>query len=59
LKRRSSKWSLPFRFPDQNIVCIFHPSHACYMPRLSCPPWLKHRSNIWWSVQVICSWLDS
>jgi len=30
----SSKWFLPFRFPDQNFVCIFHGSLACY---ISCP----------------------
>lgn len=29
--RKSSKWSLPFIFPD-NILCISHLSHACYMP---------------------------
>jgi len=28
---RSSKWSLPFRFSNQNIICISHISHACYM----------------------------
>jgi hypothetical protein len=27
-----SEWSLPNRFSNQNIVCIFHPSHVCYMP---------------------------
>jgi hypothetical protein len=26
---RSSEWSLPFRFSDQNIACISHLSHAC------------------------------
>jgi len=25
---RTSKWSLPFRFPDQNLVCISHLSHC-------------------------------
>jgi hypothetical protein len=25
---KSSAWSLPFRFSDQNFVCIFRPSHA-------------------------------
>jgi hypothetical protein len=23
--------SLPFRFPDQNLLCIFHLFHSCYM----------------------------
>jgi len=29
---RSSKWPLPFRFSNQNIVYISHLSHALYMP---------------------------
>jgi hypothetical protein len=32
---RSFELSLPFRFSDQNFLCIFHRSHACYMPRTS------------------------
>jgi hypothetical protein len=28
---RSFKWSLPFRFSDQNFACIFHLSYACYV----------------------------
>jgi hypothetical protein len=35
---RSSKWSHPFRFSDQNFVYISHLSHACYMPYPSHPP---------------------
>jgi hypothetical protein len=31
--RLSSKWSLRFRFSNQNIVSILHLSYACYMPR--------------------------
>jgi len=27
---RSSEWFLPFRFSDQNFVCISHLSHVCY-----------------------------
>jgi hypothetical protein len=38
---RSSKWSLTFRFPNQNIVCISHLSHASYLlypsPLISSP----------------------
>lgn len=29
-----SKWSLPFRFTNQNFVCISHLFRSCYMP---CP----------------------
>jgi len=36
-----------------NTICIFHPSHACYIPRPSHPPWLDHPNNILWSVQVM------
>jgi hypothetical protein len=32
---RPSKWSLPFRVSDRNIVCISHLSHACYMLHIS------------------------
>jgi len=28
----SSEWSLPFRFSDQNFVCIYQLSQACYIP---------------------------
>jgi hypothetical protein len=31
----SSKWSLPFRFSDQNVIYISHPSYACCMPHPS------------------------
>jgi hypothetical protein len=50
---RSSKWSLPFRFPNQNIVRISHLSHACYTPRPSHPPWFHRPNNILRSVQVL------
>jgi hypothetical protein len=30
---RSSKWSLPLRFYNQNIICIFTLSPACYKSR--------------------------
>jgi len=50
---RSSEWSLPFKFSNQNTVCIYHPSDACCMPLLSHSPWFDHSNNIWWSVQVM------
>jgi hypothetical protein len=49
----SSEWSLTFRFPNQNIVCISHLFHTHYMSRTSHPPWFDHPNNIWWSVQVM------
>jgi hypothetical protein len=49
---RSYKWSLSFRFFNQNIVCIYL-SHPCYMPHPSRPFRLDHLNNIWWSVQVM------
>jgi hypothetical protein len=36
---RSSEWSLPFRFHDQNFVCTSHLTHAYHMPHSSHPPW--------------------
>jgi len=35
---RSSTCSLPFGFSEQNFVCIYHLSRACYMFRTSHPP---------------------
>jgi len=29
---RSSEWSLALRFSDENFVCFYHLSSACYMP---------------------------
>jgi len=49
---RSSEWSLSFRLSDQNLVCISHRVHACYMPSPSLSPWLDRPNSIWWSVQV-------
>jgi hypothetical protein len=34
---RSSKWTLSFICPDQNLVCVSHLSHVCYMTRPSHP----------------------
>jgi hypothetical protein len=50
---RSSNWSLPFKFSNENFVCISHLSCVCYMPHLSNSPWLYHSNYIWWSVQVM------
>jgi hypothetical protein len=47
---RSSKWSLPFRFSDQNFVRISYLSHVFYMPCRSHPPWLDHRNTSY----IIC-----
>jgi hypothetical protein len=50
---RSSEWSLPFKFSDQNFVCVSHLSHACYILCQSNPPCFDHPNNVWWSVQVM------
>jgi hypothetical protein len=47
---RFSKWSLQFRFSNQNIVCLPKLSHACYMTRPSHSPWFDHPDDVWWSV---------
>jgi len=44
---RFSEWSLPFRLSDQNFARIYHPSHACYMPRPSHTPSFDQPNNIW------------
>jgi len=50
---KSSKRSLPSRFPNQNFVHISHLFHACYMCCPSHPPWFDHPNNILWSVQLM------
>jgi hypothetical protein len=50
---RSSKWSLPFTFPDQNFLCIYHLFHAYYMPCTPHTSWLYHPNNVWWCTQVM------
>jgi hypothetical protein len=39
---RSSEWTFPFSFSNQNIVCISNLSNACYMPCLSYIIWLVY-----------------
>jgi hypothetical protein len=39
------RWSLPFRFSDQNLASISHRSSACYMSRQIHSPWLDHPKN--------------
>jgi hypothetical protein len=43
---RFSVWSRPFRLLNQDLVCICHHSHACYMLRPSHP----HPNYISWTV---------
>lgn len=45
-----SEWSLQFRFSDQNVVCIYHNSHTCWMSRPSHTSRLNH-----WRVQTTIS----
>jgi hypothetical protein len=44
---------LPFKFSNQNTVCISHLSHACYITRPSYLPWFDHPNNSWWRLQVM------
>jgi len=44
---RSSEWSLPFRFSDQNFVYISYPFHGCYVSRPCHSHWFDHPNNIW------------
>jgi hypothetical protein len=36
---RSSKWSLPFMFLNQDFVCIYYLSRACHMAHRFHSPW--------------------
>jgi hypothetical protein len=58
----SSKLSLPLRFSNKNVVCIYDLYHQFYMPHLSHRTLFDHPNNIWWSLQVtkphICSLLQ-
>jgi hypothetical protein len=54
---RSSEWSLHFRFSDLHFVRISHVFRECYMQRPPNTPWLDHPNNIWWSVQVMKSFI--
>ena len=38
----SSKWSLSFRLPHQDSVCISLLGHACHIPFPFQPPWSYH-----------------
>jgi predicted phosphohydrolase len=49
----SSKWSITFSFPDQNLVYISSLPHTCYMPRPCHSSWFHHPNNIGWGVQII------
>jgi len=42
---RSTEWSLPFRFTDQNFVRIYNLSHAATRPA-NLPPQIDHPNNI-------------
>jgi hypothetical protein len=46
----SCEWFLPFRFTDNNFLCISHLCHACYMSHPSHPPPFDHANNISWRV---------
>jgi len=47
-----SEYCLPFRFHNQNIVCISHLYMRATCLRPSHLPWFDH-PDIWWNVQVM------
>jgi len=51
--RRSSKWSLSFRFPYQNPACTSPLPFMCRIPHPSHSSWFYHPNNIWGGVQVM------
>ena len=44
---RSSKWSLPFRFPNKSHICFSLLPHTCHIPYLALPPCLYCPLTIW------------
>ena len=48
---RSSKSSLPLRFPHQNPVYVSPLPHTCHMPRPSNSSRFDQPNNVWW-VQI-------
>ena len=50
---RSSKFSLSFRFPNQNAIYTSNHTHMGHMPRPSHSSWLDHPNNVWWRVKII------
>jgi len=50
---RSLKWSLPFRFFNQNDVLVSHLSQVCTMPCLSHTLWFDQSNNILWQLPVM------
>jgi len=50
---RPSKWFLPFRFSDQNILCRSHLSSICYMLLPFHVPLFDHNYNVQWRVQIM------
>jgi hypothetical protein len=41
----SAKWAFPYRYSDQNIVCISQPSYSHYMSSPSHSSWSGHSEN--------------
>jgi len=50
---RSAKWSLSYRFPNQNPVCISLLLHTYHVIRPSQPPSSVHPNNILSGIQAI------
>ena len=53
LTPRSSKWSLPLRFPDENSICTSLLPHTCYLHFPSHSSRFDNLNTIWWGVQTI------
>ena len=50
---RSPKWSLSLRYPHQNPVYAYPPTHTRYMARPSYSSRFYHPNNNGWAVQII------
>jgi hypothetical protein len=53
--------SLSFKFYEQNLVCISHFFHACFMTHPFHSPWFDWPNNVRWRAQILnfllCSFL--
>jgi len=46
-------WARSIQSKTSHPIPLTFPSHVCYMPLLSHPPWFDHVKNIWWCINVM------
>ena len=48
-----SKWSLSFRFRNQNLVFFYLSSNTFDMPNPSYRSWFSYANDIWWGMKIM------